>query len=114
MKTFSRFFGASALCFLSLWTPVSGSAAEQEVRIVIKDHTFEPSEIKVPAQQRIKLHVHNQDTSPEEFESHALKREKVIAGGAKAVISIGPLKPGRYPFFGEFNPSTATGVLIAE
>lgn len=90
------------------------SAADQEVRIAIKDHKFEPSEIKVPAQQRIKLHVHNQDTTPEEFESHSLKREKVIPGGGKAVISIGPLKPGRYTFFGEFNPGTANGVLIVE
>lgn len=114
MKTFSQIFGAGTLCFVSLWVPASSSASEQEVRIAIKDHKFEPSEIKVPAQQRIKLHVHNQDPTPEEFESHSLKREKVIAGGGKAVISIGPLKPGRYTFFGEFNPGTATGVLIAE
>lgn len=114
MKTFSQVCSASALCFVSLWMAASSSAAEQEVRIAIKDHKFEPSEIKVPAQQRFKLHVHNQDPTPEEFESHTLKREKVIAGGSKAVISIGPLKPGRYPFFGEFNPSSATGVLIAE
>jgi len=98
MKTYSQFFRACALCLVPLWMPASGIAAEPEVHIAIKGHKFEPSEIRVPAQQRIKLHVHNQDATPEEFESHTLKREKVIPGGTKAVISVGPLKPGRYTF----------------
>lgn len=89
-------------------------AADKEVALIIKDHQFSPAEIKVPANEKIKLNVHNQDSTPEEFESHSLKREKVIPAGAKAVIHIGPLKPGRYDFFGEFNPSTAKGVVVAE
>ena len=71
------------------------------------------AEIKVPANQRIKLSVHNQDGTPEEFESHALNREKVIAGNSKATIYIGPLEPGRYTFFGEFNEATAQGAIVA-
>jgi hypothetical protein len=89
-------------------------AADVESSLVIKNHRFEPAELKVPANQRVKLTVHNQDTTPEEFESHALNREKVIPGGAKAVLFIGPLKPGRYAFFGEYNEATAKGVVIAE
>jgi plastocyanin len=89
-------------------------AADPEFALSIKNHVFEPSEIKVPAGQRVKLVVHNQDKTPEEFESHDLNREKVIPGGAKASIFIGPLKPGRYSFMGEFNPSTAKGVVVAE
>jgi hypothetical protein len=89
-------------------------AADNEVILTVKNHLFTPSEIKVPANQRIKLNVHNQDNTPEEFESHSLNREKLIPAGTKAVIYIGPLKPGRYDFFGEFNPSTAKGVVIAE
>ena len=89
-------------------------AADNEVILTVKNHLFTPSEIKVPANQRIKLKVHNQDNTPEEFESHSLNREKLIPAGTKAVIYIGPLKPGRYDFFGEFNPSTAKGVVIAE
>lgn len=89
-------------------------AADNEMVLTIKNHQFAPAEIKVPANQRIKLNVHNQDSTPEEFESHSLNREKLIPAGAKAVIYIGPLKPGRYDFFGEFNPSTAKGVVIAE
>jgi len=90
------------------------AAAEPEFALAIKNHRFEPAELKVPAGQRVKLVVHNQDSTPEEFESHSLNREKVIPGGAKATIFIGPLKPGRYPFFGEFNEATAKGAVVAE
>ena len=89
-------------------------AADNEVALTIKNHLFTPAEVRVPANQRIKLNVHNQDNTPEEFESHSLNREKLIPAGAKAVIYIGPLKPGRYDFFGEFNQASAQGVVIAE
>ncbi len=81
--------------------------------IEIRNHLFEPSELVIPANTKIKLIVHNRDTTPEEFESYELNREKVIMGNRKAVIFIGPLKPGEYPFFGEFNPKTAQGIIIA-
>jgi len=90
------------------------AAADPEVALTIREHRFEPAELRVPAGQKIKLVVHNQDATPEEFESHELNREKVVAPGAKASIFIGPLKPGRYPFFGEFHEKTARGVVIAE
>lgn len=90
------------------------SAAEPEFQLVITNHRFEPAELKVPINQRIKLVVLNKDSTPEEFESHSLNREKVIPGGAKAVIYIGPLKAGRYEFFGEYNESTAKGAVIAD
>lgn len=93
---------------------IPAHAADLELSMTIKNHTFEPSVLKVPANQRIKLTVQNLDTTPEEFESHALNREKVIPGGAKVMIYLGPLKPGRYEFMGEFNPITAKGVVIAE
>jgi heme/copper-type cytochrome/quinol oxidase subunit 2 len=73
-----------------------------------------PAELKVPAGQLVKLVVHNQDSTPEEFESHSLNREKVIPAGAKATIYIGPVKPGRYTFYGEYNEATAQGVVVAE
>lgn len=94
--------------------PLCVLAADAEVSLVIRDHRFEPAEIRVPAGQKIKLVVHNQDATPEEFESHQLNREKLIAPGAKANIFIGPLKPGRYPFFGEFHEKTARGAVVAE
>ena len=89
-------------------------AAEPEVTLVIKNHRFDPAEIKVKAGERVKLIVHNQDGTPEEFDSHSLNREKVVPGGQKATIFIGPLNPGRYPFMGEYNEKTAQGVVVAE
>ncbi len=68
----------------------------------------------MPAQKKIKLVVENRDATVEEFESHALNREKVVPAKGKAVIFVGPLAPGRYEFVGEFNQKTAQGVLIAE
>ncbi|MGB0719541.1 MAG: DUF6746 family protein [Bdellovibrionales bacterium] len=82
--------------------------------IVIKDHKFTPDEIRVPAGKKIKLVVDNQDPTPEEFESDDMRREKIIAGNSQATIFVGPLEPGKYHFFGEFNLDSANGYVIAE
>ncbi len=95
-------------------SPLFAFAADNEFAITIKDHKFTPSEVRVPAGQKVKLIIENQDATPEEFESHELNREKIIAPRSKASVWIGPLKPGKYPFMGEFNQATAQGVVIAE
>ena len=82
--------------------------------IVIKDHKFSPETLVVPAGMKIKLRVDNQDPTPEEFESHDMNREKVISGNKTATIFVGPLKPGKYHYFGEFNMDTANGYIIAK
>jgi heme/copper-type cytochrome/quinol oxidase subunit 2 len=107
-KSLRMICGLAALCACTF------AMAEPEALLVIKNHRFEPSEIKVPAGQRIRLTVHNQDTTPEEFESHKLNREKVVPPGAKVVIFVGPLKQGKYEFWGEYNQATAKGVVVAE
>jgi hypothetical protein len=89
------------------------AAAEPEFAITLRNHQFTPAEINVPAGVKVKLVVDNQDAGPEEFDSHALNREKVIPGKTKATIFIGPLAPGRYPFIGEFNATTARGEVVA-
>lgn len=91
-----------------------GALAEDYVVIIIKNHKFQPAEITIPAGKKMELIIDNQDATPEEFESHELNREKIIAGNSKARIFIGPLAPGRYPFFGEFNEATAQGVIIVK
>jgi len=89
-------------------------AGKPVFEIEIRDHLFWPSEIIVPANTKVKLMVYNRDPTSEEFESYELNREKVIMGNRKAVIFIGPLLPGEYPFFGEFHPETAQGKVIVE
>mgnify|MGYP003970019411 CR=1 FL=1 len=106
---------ATILMSLSLLFVSSlASAAAVEIELVIKDHLFFPAEVEVPAGQKVKLRIINQDPTPEEFESYELNREKVIAGNRQTVIFIGPLSPGEYPFFGEFYPKTAQGKVIAK
>ena len=102
------------LKLIILLLPLSTYAADAEYLLVIKDHQFHPSEILVPAGKKIKLLVDNQDATPEEFESYALSREKVIAGHSKATIYIGPLNAGKYSFIGEFNEATAKGIIVAQ
>ena len=89
-------------------------AADDTFTLLIKDHRFDPAQLDVPAGKKIKLLVKNLDPTPEEFESHDLKREKVIAGKGEATIAIGPLKPGVYKFVGEYHESTAQGRILAK
>jgi plastocyanin len=111
MNTTSRFVAVMIACVSGLGTL---HAATPVFEIEIREHLFYPAELTIPAGQKVKLLVLNQDTTPEEFESFELNREKVIKGKRKAVIFIGPLAPGRYPYFGEFHPETAQGLIIAE
>jgi plastocyanin len=99
---------------LVLATGTSIAAQEPAYTLVIKDHQFQPAEVEIPAGQKIALLVKNDDTTPEEFESTELRREKVVAGGEQITVYIGPLRPGKYEFFGDFNPKTARGHIIAK
>ncbi len=97
-----------------LFIPTAVLAADVDVTLTIREHRFEPADVRVPAGKKIRLVVQNLDATPEEFESHELNREKIIPGKGQAIVHIGPLKPGRYPFVGEFNEKTARGTVIAE
>jgi plastocyanin len=89
-------------------------AVDYDAKLVIRDHKFEPVELTVPAGQKIKLLVDNQDATPEEFESNELNREKIVTGKGTITVFLGPLDAGRYPFFGDFHQETAQGVLIVK
>ena len=83
------------------------------VEIVVKDKKFVPSEVKAPANARIVIQVKNQDAVAMEFESKSLKLEKVVAPNSDGLVRVGPLKPGKYEFFDDFNMSNR-GTLIVE
>ncbi|HET7845675.1 MAG TPA: cupredoxin domain-containing protein [Xanthomonadales bacterium] len=100
--------------FLAALAFAGTALADAEFTITIKDHKFEPAELKVPANEKIRLLIVNEDDSAEEFESHELNREKIVAPKGRITVIVGPLEPGRYPFFGEFHMETAQGALIAE
>jgi plastocyanin len=112
MKLF--ILGALGLPALFAALPAFADAGTEVYEISIKDHAFTPEEISVPAGKKIKLKVNNLDPTPEEFESHELNREKIIAGKSSATIFIGPLEPGKYHYFGEFHMDTANGYIVAK
>ena len=99
------------LALLASYLLALNTMAAPTIELEISNHVFQPSVVEIPAGQKVRLLVINSDSTPEEFESYELNREKVIAGGAKAIIFVGPLDPGDYPFFGEFNPKTAQGLI---
>lgn len=109
MRTFLTIIAVAAALSVA---PAAAQAASYT--LTLKNHRFTPSEIKVPANKRVQVTVINDDATPEEFDSDALKVEKVLAGKTKGIVRIGPLKRGRYPFIGEYHEDTAKGVVIAE
>ena len=102
------------VCLIALLFPLAAFAADADYVLVIREHRFQPAELKIPSGQKVKLRVDNQDDTPEEFDSYELNREKVITGHGSAMLYIGPLDTGRYKFMGEFNQATAQGAIVAE
>jgi len=103
---------------LLMLAPLATAPAQAEqyaasVEIVVKDKKFDPAEIKAPADKRIVIRVVNRDGAAMEFESKSLKVEKVIAANSEGILRVGPLKPGKYEFFDDFNLSNR-GTLIVE
>jgi plastocyanin domain-containing protein len=88
--------------------------AADGIEVHLKNHKFTPSVIKVKANQPSMIILYNDDPTADEFDSPSLKIEKVVPGHKKANIRVRALAPGKYPFMGEFNASTAQGVVIAE
>ena len=110
LKSRSRYWPIVAVSLLA----AVAYAATPEYEIEIRNHLFVPDVLTIPANTKVKLIVYNRDPTPEEFESFELNREKVIMGGRKAIIFVGPLAPGEYPFFGEFNAQTALGKIVVQ
>lgn len=104
------------MMLVCLWALISvpAWAQQEEFVLTIKDHTFSPATIELPANKKVKLIIDNQDATPEEFESHDLKREKVIPGNTKGVVLLGPMKPGTYQYVGEFHEDKAKGTIIVK
>ena len=85
-----------------------------EFTMVLKNHVYQPSELKIPAGTKFKIIVRNEDATPEEFESTDFGREKIVPPNSSIEVYVGPLKAGTYGFFGDFHQDTAKGRLIVE
>jgi plastocyanin len=95
-------------------SPVAAAAAPPEVALTIEEHRFQPDEIRVKAGAPFVLVIANRDSGPEEFDSTDLRIEKVIPAGKTVRLRLPALKPGTYPFVGEYHEKTAKGRIVAE
>lgn len=102
------------LCWLAAAVGETAAADPVTHELVISNHRFDPAEIEVPAGQAAVIHIRNLDPSAEEFDSSALKVEKVVGGNGEGTVHLRPLKPGRYEFMGEYHPDTARGAVVAK
>jgi plastocyanin len=102
------------ILFNIIYIPNTIRSEDLIFEINIKDHHFLPESITIPEGVKVTLIVNNQDSTIEEFESFELRKEKIIPSKGSRKITIGPLKPGVYSFFGEFHPKTAQGKLIVK
>ena len=109
----SRSWPCAAVCLGLLAAGLALPAkADGEFTLTIQNHKYDPTDLTIPANTKVKLVVKNLDATPEEFESFDLNREKVVGAGSQIEVFVGPLAPGKYEFFGDFHQDTARGHLI--
>ena len=104
--------GAAAIITLLSVNAHADDAVEEHLNL--RNHAFVQQELTVPAGQKIKLILTNEDPTPAEFESFELHREKVVAANGTITVFVGPLDAGSYPFFDDFHRDTTTGTIIAK
>lgn len=104
----------AAVLVFAVGLGVTSAVAAESYTLTIKDHKFDPAELKIPADKAATLVVKNLDGAPEEFESKPLRIEKVVPANSEATFQIRALKPGRYKFVGEFHEDSAKGELVVE
>lgn len=105
-----------AIGALIVLAAAGGAQADPEphaVALTLKDHRFAPEKINVPAGQRIRIDLVNQDGASEEFDSEDLHVEKDVTPHGKVSFFVGPLKPGKYAFMGELHADSASGEIEA-
>ncbi len=105
---------AIILLLTALAAPLTAHAGLPTFELLAEDGRFTPELIEVPANTRFRLKITNRNAGPEEFETASPFRELVLAPGVTRTTVYPPLKPGTYPFFGEFHKDTAKGRFIAK
>jgi plastocyanin len=100
---------------IAMTAPLFAAASDPaQPTLTIKNKMFDPAELDVPAGQKIKITVKNEDGEAAEFESNELNREKVVPAHDQITVFVGPLDPGAYGFFNDFDPNKAKGKIIAK
>ncbi|HUY69114.1 MAG TPA: cupredoxin domain-containing protein [Alphaproteobacteria bacterium] len=108
------FIGFCFIASAAVALPVPARADAVETHLSIKHKMFVPPELDVPANQKIRVVVTNEDNDDAEFESFKLNREKVVPAHSAVPVYVGPLDSGTYPFFNDFDPNKAKGKIVAK
>jgi len=98
----------------ALWVAGPAWSDDDTYTLTINGHTFEPLEFTIPAGKKVMLTVKNLNPTPSEFESSDLNREKLVVGGGTVTLFVGPLRPGSYEFFDDFNADTPHAHITAK
>ena len=104
------------LAFLAMAVGCVGLAvaADPEVPLVLEKSRWQPDVIKVKAGLPFVLVITNKDKGPEELDMLTPRIEKVIPAGKTVRLKMPALKPGKYPFVGEYHSETAKATIVAE
>jgi hypothetical protein len=109
-----RYVAVLALLAMAAGFVGAAMAADVEVPLVLEKNRWQPDVIKVKAGAPFVLVITNKDKGPEELDMLSPRIEKVIPGGKTVRLKMPALKPGKYPFVGEYHSETAKATIIAE
>nr|WP_294512142.1 cupredoxin domain-containing protein [uncultured Rhodopila sp.] len=94
------------LAALTVALPAAAAEDVASFAIDLHDGAITPERLAVPANQPFKLEISNTGSSPAEFESLSLHKEKVLSAGVTSGMVIRRLAPGEYDFFDDFHPGS--------
>ncbi|HEX2581722.1 MAG TPA: cupredoxin domain-containing protein [Dongiaceae bacterium] len=100
-----------------IWILACAAAMAEDIPafvIEMRDGVATPQQLDVPARKTIKIIIRNTGTTPVEFESHELRKEKVVPPQSEGSLIIRSLAPGTYPFFDDFHPKGTRAFLVAK
>ncbi len=114
--SFARSLSILAFALSATFAVPAAVLAEEpaKVTLTLKDHKFSPAEPTAPAGKPILLEIVNQDQTPAEFESKPIRVEKIVVGGGTVIVTLRPLKAGRYRFFDDYHEATTEGFLVVK
>lgn len=88
-------------------------AQDTTLQLTVENGQFSPVELQAPANKPLLIVIKNNGAKAMEFESVALRVEKVVAAKSQASVRVRALSPGRYEFFDDFNKNTK-GTLVVQ
>ncbi len=107
----ARHWGFVMIAAMGVYPLISGATDAVPV-ISIHNAQFEPRELAIAPGVRTQIIVRNLDAIPAEFESYDLSREVIVPAHGEISLYVGPVDPGRYEFFNDFNRSMKGAIIV--